>query len=269
VPQLYRLICRPVRRSLDEGGKRLIGLKPGDTTTKTLKDRLIQALGPAKYASVQGLRKRLGTKNKIPPASLYTTLNRLIKSKILFDAGRTWYSTIATPFKPHYDPVKAIVRQVEKRFPQLQFSAWSTEQLQPFAHHLMSRFTTFLYTESDAILPVTEFLQEQGHTVYPNPKQTEVEKYVAPSARRIIIRQLVTEEPVDGHFATIEKAIIDLYLEKDRLYLMDTAEFKRIFDNIIFAHRINMGRLLRYTQRRKIKTSIVKLFSQRKDWIII
>ena len=239
------------------------------TFTKTFKDTLLQALNSAKYASVNGLRKNLGSKKQIPSASLYTTLYRFVESKTLFDAGRGWYSTIQMPFKPQYDSVKAIARQVEKQFPQLQFSVWSSEQLQPFAHHLMSRFTSFLYTESDAIVPVAEFLQNQKHMVYPNPKQTEVEKYVAASDRRIIIRQLITEEPVEGHYATIEKVLIDLYLEKDRLFLMDLAEFKHIFENIILANRINMGRLFRYAGRRKVKASIVKLCSEHKDLIII
>jgi hypothetical protein len=229
---------------------------------------VLQVLSSAKYASVKGLRKRLGNK-KIPSPSLYTTLYRLVESKMLFDAGRRWYSTIPTPHKPQYGSLQAIARQVEKQFPQLQFSVWSSEQLQRFAHHLMSRFTTFLYTESDAIVPVTEFLQNQKYTVYPNPKQTEVEKYVAASDRRIIVRQLITEEPVDGHYATIEKTLIDLFLEKDRLFLMDSAEYKRIFENIIFAYRINMGRLFRYAERRKVKASILKLCSEHKDLIII
>ena len=158
---------------------------------------------------------------------------------------------------------------MEKQFPQLQFSLWSTEQLQPFAHHLMSRFTTFLYTETDAVAPITEFLQERKHTVYANPRQTDVEKYVPASARRIIVRQMVTEEPVDRHFATIEKTLIDLFLEKDRLFLMDHAEYKRIFENIIFVQRINMGRLLRYAERRKVKAAIVKICSDNNDLIII
>ena len=240
-----------------------------EIATKTLKGALFQALNSAKYASVKGLRRKLGSEKKIPPASLYTTLYRLVEAKTLFDAGRGWYSTIQTPFKPQYDSVRAIARHVAKQFPQLLFSVWSSEQLQPFAHHLMSRFTTFLYTESDAIVPVAEFLQNQKHIVYPNPKQSEVDKYVAASDRRIIIRQLVTEEPVEGHYATIEKVLIDLYLEKDRLFLMDLAEFRRIFENIVLANRINMGRLFRYAGRRKVKASIVKLCSEHKDLIIL
>ena len=68
--------------------------------TKTLKDTVLQVLSSVKYASVKGLRKRLGSNKKIPSPSLYTTLYRLVEAKMLFDAGRGWYSTIQTPFKP-------------------------------------------------------------------------------------------------------------------------------------------------------------------------
>jgi hypothetical protein len=208
-------------------------------------------------------------KRKTPSSSLYATLYRLVETKTIFDAGRGWYSTIDTPFVPQYESIKGIVKQVEKQFPQLPFSLWSTEQLQPLAHHLMSRFTIILYTETDAIDSVTEFLQSQKHTVFPNPKQTEVEKYVAGTNRRIIVRPLVTKEPVEGHYATIEKILIDLFLEKDRLFLMDSAEYKRIFENIIFVKRINMGRLFGYAERRKVNTSLLKMCSEYKSTIIM
>ncbi len=178
-------------------------------------------------------------------------------------------STIATPFTPQYDSIRDITAQIEKQFPQLEYSVWSTEQLQRFAHHLMSIFTIFIYMDTDAINPVTRSLQQQQYIVYPNPKQAEVEKYVTAANRRIIVRPLVTEEPLDGHYATIEKIIIDLFLEKDRLFLMDGAEYKRIFDNLVFSNRINMGRLLRYAARRNIKASIVKLLLEYKSTIIM
>jgi hypothetical protein len=133
----------------------------------------------------------------------------------------------------------------------------------------MGRFTTFLHTESDAIVPVTDFLKKHKYVAYPNPKQVDVEKYVATSDGRIIVRQLITEEPVEGHYATIEKILIDLFLEKDRLFLMDLGEFTRIFENIVFDHRINIGRLFRYAGRRKVKAPIVKLLSEHKALIVI
>jgi hypothetical protein len=133
----------------------------------------------------------------------------------------------------------------------------------------MNRFTAILHTETDAISSVAEFLQNQNNTAYPNPKQTEVEKYVSGSNRRIIVRPLVTREPVEGHYATIEKVLIDLFLEKDRLFLMDGAEYKRIFENIIFSNRIIMGRMFGYAERRKISVSLVKLCSEYSSAIIM
>ncbi len=197
------------------------------------------------------------------------TLYRLVETGAIFDAGRGWYSTIDTPFVPQYESIKGIVKQVGKQFPQLPFSLWSTEQLQPFAHHLMSHFTTILYTETDAISAITEFLQSRKHTVFSNPKQAEVEKYVAATNRRIIVRPLVTKEPIEGHYATIEKILIDLFLEKDRLFLMDRAEYKRIFETIIFSKRIIMGRLFGYAERRKINTLLVNLCAEYKSTIIM
>jgi len=242
----------------------------GDCATKTFKDILLQTVNSVKYASVDGLRTKLQLKKKnIPSTTLYATLYRFVKEKKVFDAGKGWYSTIPTPFTPQYDSVNEIAKQVEKQFPLLHFSIWSTEQLQSFAHHLMSRFTVFIHTETDAISSVTNFLQSQKNAVYPNPKQTEVEKYITTSDHRIIVRPLVTEEPLDGHYATIEKTLIDLFLEKDRLFLMDGKEYKRIFENLIFSKRINMGRMFRYAARRNIRTNIIKLLSEYKSTIIM
>jgi hypothetical protein len=242
----------------------------GNPPTKTFKDILQQTVNSAKYASVDGLRKKLQLrKKKNPSTTLYATLHRFVGAKTIFDAGKGWYSTIQTPFTPHYESIREVVRQLEKQFPQLYYSVWSTEQLQPFAHHLMNRCTTFVYTETDAIRSVTEFLQSQQYTVYSNPKQADVEKYVAASNRKIIVRALVTEEPVDGHYATIEKVLVDLFLEKDRLFLMDGAEYKRIFEGLIFSNRINIGRLLRYAARREIKSSVMKLLSEHKSTTIM
>jgi hypothetical protein len=236
----------------------------------TFKDLLLHTIHSSKYARVDGLRKILDIhKKNIPSTTLYATLYRLVEANIIFDAGRGWYSTIPTSFTPRYAPINKIVRQIEKQFPLLQFSVWSTEQLQPFAHHLMGRFTVYVYTDTDAISSMTRFLQSHKHNAYPNPRQSEVEKYITSTNNRIIVRPLITEEPLDRHYATIEKTLVDLFFEKDRLFLMDGKEYKRIFENLIFSNRINMGRLLRYAARRNIKTSMVKQLSDNSSTIIM
>ncbi len=224
-----------------------------------LKQDILRAFGSTRYASVMGLRANLNGRKPIPPASLYVTLHRLTASQILFDAGKGWYSTIAEPFRSHHRGLQGISRLIEKQFPQLTFSSWSTEELQPFVHHIAARFTTFVYTESDAIVPLTEFLRTRKFTAFAHPSLRDVEKYVTPSDRRVIVRPLITEEPVGHHLATIEKILVDLFLEKDRLFLMDAAEYKRVMANIALSYRINLGRMFRYADRRRVKPRIASV----------
>ncbi len=62
-----------------------------------------------------------------------------------------------------------------------------------------------------------------------------------------------------GHFATIEKILVDLWIEKNKLYLMDEWEYKDIFRSVVGRYRINMGALLCYSQRRKMKKVFERL----------
>ncbi len=191
-----------------------------------------------------------------------TTINQYLhnlkaQSKV-FDAGRGWYSTISQPFNQHTAPVEDLAAQLRAKFPFLTFSCWSTEQLQGYAHHLIVQFTPFVYTDSDSMSSVAEFLKESNYDAHLNPRKGEVEKYFTPSSTAVVIRPSVSEEPVDGHYATPEKMLIDLFVEKDKLYLMDGAEYNRIFRNLALSYRINMARLLRYSDRRKVKTTFVK-----------
>jgi len=52
--------------------------------------------------------------------------------------------------------------------------------------------------------------------------------------------------------------LLDLFVEKDKLFLMDEAEYNRVFQNLALSYRINLARLLRYADRRKVKGAFVK-----------
>ena len=220
---------------------------------------IIEFTESKKYFSTRAIREEAARRELKYGA---TTINQYlynlkIQSKV-FDAGRGWYSTLSLPFKQHTAPVEQLATQILTRFPFLKFSCWSTEQLQGYAHHLITRFTRFVYTDADSMSSVAEFLKESNYDAHLNPWKEEVEKYFTPSSTAVVVRPSVTEEPADGNYATAEKMLIDLFLEKDRLYLMDGGEYNRIFRNLAFSYRINMARLLRYSDRRKVKAAFVK-----------
>jgi hypothetical protein len=220
---------------------------------------IIEFVEGKKYFSTRAIKEE-AAKRKLRYGA--TTINQYLhnlkaESKV-FDAGRGWYSSISQPFKKHTAPVEELATQLIAKFPFLPFSCWSTEQLQGYAHHLIVRFTRFVYTDADSMSSVAEFLNESNYDAHVNPRKGEVERYFTPSSTAVVVRPSVSEEPVDGSYATAEKMLIDLFVEKDKLYLMDGAEYNRIFRNLAFAYRINMARLLRYSDRRKVKAIFVK-----------
>lgn len=224
-----------------------------------------------KYFTVQAVKKGLNKagKNYIP-----TTVNQYLynfkEEGWLFDAGRGWYSTISRPSSVGMESVQKLISAIEKRFPLLEFSVWSTQQLRSFAHHIMTQFTTFIYTDPDSMSAVAEHLKDLGYRVYLNPKEREVEKYFEPSPKTVVVRQSVSEEPAQKSIATVEKIMVDLFLEKERLHLMDGTEYERIFRNLVLSQRINMARLLRYAERRKVKKVLMdEILSREKDIIAI
>jgi hypothetical protein len=225
---------------------------------KSIKSAILQAINGKKYLTVDAVKRGLtesGTSYNPTTVNQYL-FNLKIEGKLL-DAGRGWYTTIKTPLSLNTKPIKDLALAIKRKFPLLEFTVWSTEQLQPFAHHMMTQFTNFVYTDVDTMATVAGHLKDTGYNSYLNPQQSEVDKYFEPSSSTVVVRQSVTEEPVKEHYATIEKILVDLFLEKDRLHLMDGAEYERIFRDLILSHRINMPRLLRYAGRRKVKDALV------------
>lgn len=233
-------------------------------TTETLKKisiktALQETFKEKKYFTVDEIRKGLQKSEiKFNPITVNQYLFNLKKEGKLFDAGRGWYTTVKASFSLNTKPVEKLALAIRKQFPLLEFTVWSTEQLQPFAHHMMTQFTCFIYTDVDAMATVAAYLKAKEYNVYLNPQKSEVEKYFQPSSSTVVVRRSVTEGPFKGNYATIEKILVDLFLEKDRLDLMDGAEYERISRNLILSYRINMPRLLRYADRRKVKDALVK-----------
>ena len=210
------------------------------------------------YFSLAGLKHSLDDKGiKYTRDSIKQTLYYLKKDKVIFSSGRGWYSSIATPFRLEKEPVQDIVNRLKEHFPYLPFACWSTQQIRSYFHHLPGKYVTFIYTESDALGPVHDYLREDYTNIYVNPNQGEVRKSFAILDNTVVLRQELTEEPRDGYFARIEKILVDLHFEKERLYLIDGWEYDRIFENLANHFRIDAAKLIRYAQRRKIKKIIL------------
>lgn len=231
-------------------------LANGKTILKqVLRDECLPALGDqGKYYNTEAVKTWLQKhKLRCPPATLNRYFHEFTQTGLVFAAGRGWYSSLATAFTLDHEPVSALVQELNKTFPLLDFSCWSTAQIGSYGHHLLAKFVAFVHTERDSMETVVEALRKTGWTAYLHPTRLEATKSFRQSDKTVVVRPAVSRAPVDGKYATIEKILVDLCAETTALPLLDTGEYQRLVVNLAGHERISVAKLDQYAKRRNLK----------------
>jgi len=228
----------------------------------TIKESIIDYAKDKYYFHINDLKKYFTEKgNKFEEDSLKKYLYFLKKNEVIYPAGRGWYSNIQKEFELNIEPTKKIKKLLIEKFPLLEFSCWSTEQLKGFFHHLPSQFVTFIYTDKDFLSTLRDFLTGNNYNVYLNPYKAEAEKFIELKTKTIILRPSVSSRiSKEKNLTKIEKILVDLFMEMKKISLIDKEEYIKIVSNIILNYRINIAEMLDYAHNRKIKDEIKNLF---------
>jgi len=181
------------------------------------------------------------------PKTVTKYLASFSKDELVFDAGRGWYSKLASAYRLDREPVKEIVKVLQSEFPNLTASCWSTEQINRHLDHLLSSFVTFVHVERGFEQEVDEILNARGWRVFFGKVGTHPTSLPSGS-RNCLLRTLVSRSPTQEGFATIEKIIVDARLEK----ILPATEVDRAVASIVDFHRINLGTFLSYAKRRRL-----------------
>jgi hypothetical protein len=193
-------------------------------------------------------------------------LTQAIKQGIIQDAGRGWYSCLSKPVPLNAKPVAKLIRAVEKAFPLLDFTVWSTAQINPWMHHLLAQPVTFLHAPADTLESVGDTLRAQGWEVAVNPTPSAGPKSVRPGEKMVVLRPAMSKQPAgDGRQAPIEKILVDLIAEATRLALMDTSEAQGVATTILNQFLVQIAVLQRYADSRAIKMTEVEAINQRQS----
>ncbi|MFQ6061602.1 MAG: DUF6577 family protein [Methanosarcinales archaeon] len=227
----------------------------------TIKEYIKKYAQSRYYFNIQDLRNYFFQNDiSYTEENLKKSIYRMKRNEIIFGSGRGWYSTIRNEFVLDTKPVQKIIKLIEKNFPFLEFSCWSTEQLKAFFHHLPSQFVTFFYSEKDSLQPLKDFLENKNYNVFLNPLKAEAYKFVHFRNWTAILRPFIAHrEPKDGHFARIEKIVVDLYVETKKLNLIDMEEYSKVVSNIMSNYRLKIPELLDYAHNRKVRSKIEKI----------
>ncbi|MBI2924103.1 MAG: hypothetical protein HYY24_00165 [Verrucomicrobia bacterium] len=216
-----------------------------------MRELLNKRLASRPYVSVVAVRNDLAEAGgKLLPATLNSYLVEFTRAGLIHDAGRGWYSSLAVPFTLNREPLSSLVQQLNRAFPLLDFSCWSTEQIASSGHHLLAKFVSFVHTDRDSMQSVFEFLRDKGFDAHLNPRGAAAAHFVV-RQRTVVVRPKVTTQPAEDHFVTIEGLLVDLFVERRDLRLIDSGEYFQILGNVIRAGRVLVGRLVEYAGKRK------------------
>ncbi len=223
---------------------------------KTLLREVVEKrLASRPYVSVVAARNDLAKAGgQVQPATLNSYLHELTEAHFFYAAGRGWYSSLATPFTLDREPVSSLVRDLNKTFPLVEFSCWSTEQIKGAMHHLLSRFVTFVNVEADSMESVWDHLREAGWDAWLNPRGAEAARF-AVRERTVVLRRESRKSPSKEPFAPIEKLLVELCFEARDLQLMAMPEFHSMLANLAGTQRIQMATLIAYAAGRKMPLS--------------
>lgn len=235
-------------------------------TTDSLASIIRYAVKKHKYINTDGLKEYLEGENvEFENHVLNQTAHRLVSKNEIYDAGQSWYSSLKEKYSLNRKPIEDLVDELSNQFALQDFSVWSTRQIRSHYHHLPGKFVTFVYAEDQTEDAVYDFLLRDHSNVYLDPKKDEVEKQFRVEKDTYVVRTVIQGEPKDGHFATIEKILVDLFVERKRLNFIDVSEFKRIFKNIVSQKRINIAQLLSYAKKRNRKDEFKELVEDISD----
>ena len=223
------------------------------------KDIIIEEITSLKelssYFSYDNVKKLLKEKNiPITNSTLKTYLHSFTKDKVIFDAGKGWYSSIEKQFELNKEPVKGIIKTINQKLPLLSFSCWSTEQLNSFTHHILSKFIIFVYTDSDYIRNTAEILNDAGYnSVYENPTKAEIAKLFKLNEKTVVLRPSIFKQPENSdNCSSIEKILVDFLIENRKFRIMENSEAEQVIKNAINSGRLNISSLFSYAKRREL-----------------
>ena len=199
-------------------------------------------------------------------------IHQLRAKNIITPVSNVLFTLNSKPdFKPNIGEFqKKLANKIEKQFPGLKYTIWSTKSIQEFLLHLTPKFITILQVEIDALEPVYAFLKNLNiGTVYFQPNKKEIERYVFESEQSIILQSLISKSPTQkiGKTVTIklEKMIVDIYCEKDLFISFQGSELVHIINTAHERYSINFTTLFHYARRRGKEAELKQFLKERTD----
>jgi len=153
--------------------------------------------------------------------------------------------------------IKELYKTIKAEYPYLEISIWSTEWIIPWLLHIPGNHETIIEVEKGAEDNVFYYLNESNDNVFVHPTSELLSKYAKSSIPLIIIRNLITDAPLQivqsVQIPSLEKLVVDLIVGDEILSKFQGRDLESILENVFGTYTINMDKLLRYAGRKRKK----------------
>jgi len=158
--------------------------------------------------------------------------------------------------------LKAIYSRLKRGFPFLKICVWNTSALNEFMLHQTGNFYDLVEVEKEATQSVFYFLKEANYSVFIDPTNELLDKYLPPNKDSIIVKPLVSEAPIQNikgiSTSSLEKVLVDVFCDDVIFTAQQGVEMRTIFKEAFSKYTINESRMYRYADRRSKKESFLK-----------
>lgn len=180
-------------------------------------------------------------------------LNRIGRGKFETGEGKS--------FIPEISPkLKSIYSKIKNEFPFLKICIWHTSVLNEFMLHQSGNFYILIEVEKEATQSIFYFLKEANYSVFIDPTNDLLDKYLPTNKDSIIVKPLITEAPIQNikgiDTITLEKMLVDIFCDNVIFSAQQGAEMRTIFKEAFSKYTIIESRMLRYADRRRKKENI-------------
>ena len=182
-------------------------------------------------------------------------LARISRGKFIFGETKKFIPEVSSKLNMIYNKLK-------KELPYIDLCVWNTSIINEFMLHQPGVFYFIIEAEKEATQSIFYFLKELKYSVFIDPTNDILEKYLPVDKEAFIIKPLVSESPVQSingiNTITIEKLLVDIFCDKIIFSAQQGVEMRTIFNEAFSKYTINQSKMFRYANRRRKKESFQK-----------
>lgn len=187
----------------------------------------------------------------------------LVQEGVLSRVGRGNFSLgKGRAFNPEISKGQtSIFKKMKSNFPFLTVCIWSTSVVNEFMLHQHSKYYQLIEVEKDAMESVFYYLKERNYSVFIDPSEQFIRRYIIDQKEPWIVKSLVSEAPIqlvdEIPTVTIEKLLVDIFCDPVIFNAQQGSEMNQIFKEAFEKYTINKNKILRYASRRRKKKELV------------